>query len=257
MATPGPAAPGASPTSPFDTIKYVIETNPRLAVLLTGTLGVFAVIAIIASWGIELQANIANVVFVVAIGVVLFIVTRIVSDEFMVKVLKFFSLTLIILWIICFIAHRMDRGEQKWLTCVVKIWDTCESLSDKNADNTPGATPNIVTDNVPPVAAAFQPSNYKVFVQFAGFARPAVQAMASVLVKSGWPVQGADRGGQRTGDAVGLNVIRYSDEADAAAAQALADSVKATGIIKATPRVERYQGSPSIPKGTLEVWISL
>jgi MinD-like ATPase involved in chromosome partitioning or flagellar assembly len=99
-----------------------------------------------------------------------------------------------------------------------------------------------------------KPGNYRVFVQFAGvLRREDVRTMMESLHKAGWNVQGVEGGGERTTAAAGQNEIRYGNEADASAAQALADVVQGTRIVSKKISIKH---NPNLETGTLEVWIS-
>jgi len=97
------------------------------------------------------------------------------------------------------------------------------------------------------------PSDYTVYIQFAGFARPQVAAAAQQL--SGqfkWSVPAASQGGQRTVLANRLNEIRIGGEADRATAQRLGDDLVKTGLVAQPPKIEV---NPKIPLRTLEIWV--
>lgn len=95
-------------------------------------------------------------------------------------------------------------------------------------------------------------SAYEVYIQFAGgIARGEVVDLNHALRESGWNVQGPS--GERIATAAGLNEVRYSRDADAEAAQALASALTQAGI--AGRRVQARQLA-IIEPDTLEVWIS-
>ncbi len=116
---------------------------------------------------------------------------------------------------------------------------------------------------------------FKVFTQFAGtFKRELIIEMATELENSEWNVQGADRGGERTGSAAGFNEVRYSAATAKSAAEKLAEDVSYFLIDSclinpdfAPSQCEdgqfgriiarKIEGSKVvIPDATLEIWIS-
>lgn len=109
-----------------------------------------------------------------------------------------------------------------------------------------GAVPSY---QVPPVNPAL---NRRVFIQFAGsIAREDIAGLNRALAASGWSVQGGS--GERTVNSAGLNEVRYRGEDDRQAAQALADSVTASGISAEKLSIKQMS---IISSGTLEVWMS-
>jgi hypothetical protein len=97
----------------------------------------------------------------------------------------------------------------------------------------------------------------RLFLQFAGYRRPEIVALADRLVRGGWRVEGADRGGERIVTAAGLNEVRYFNPADAGLAAALAASIR-TAIPGKDVTVKDLSASRygKDDTGLLEVWIS-
>ncbi|WP_340644138.1 hypothetical protein [Phenylobacterium sp.] len=92
----------------------------------------------------------------------------------------------------------------------------------------------------------------RVYIQFAGsIARENVVGLNRALTTSGWTVEGGS--GERTVKSAGLNEVRYRNEQDRQAAQALADAVTASGIA-ARPLTPKQVSI--IQPGELEVWMS-
>ncbi|MFT4150712.1 MAG: hypothetical protein QM656_10995 [Paracoccaceae bacterium] len=100
---------------------------------------------------------------------------------------------------------------------------------------------------------------HRVFVQFAGFDRAGIVAMAEKLASGGWDVQGADRGGERLAAAAGVNEIRIFHPEDKQAGALLAAEV-AAGLAGAGPlNVRDLSGTAlasRVPAGQMEVWVS-
>jgi hypothetical protein len=106
-------------------------------------------------------------------------------------------------------------------------------------------------------ALASAQAEARLFVQFAGYPRPEIVALADTLTQEGWQVEGADRGGERIVLAAGLNEVRYFNPADAGLAAALAMSIQTAIPGKAVAvkdlSASRYGKDAS---GLLELWIS-
>ena len=91
----------------------------------------------------------------------------------------------------------------------------------------------------------------QVYIQFAGvLTRAQITALNGALRAAGWRAQGPS--GERTALAAGLNEVRYSGN-NAAAAQALADAINATGVVRGRVSARRVS---VIARNVLEVWIS-
>jgi hypothetical protein len=102
-----------------------------------------------------------------------------------------------------------------------------------------------------------QSSDERVYIQFAGYQRDQIVALAKALVAAGWRVEGADRGGERIAAAKGMNEVRYFNAADAERAAAL---VAATTAWAPDKRFQVIDLSASAygqaAPGLLEIWIS-
>jgi hypothetical protein len=123
--------------------------------------------------------------------------------------------------------------------------------------------PSVVADVAPSVVEEAAPPQLelgatRVFVQFAGFNRDSVVALAQALSGEGWQVAAPDKGGERTGAADGLNEVRYFHAGDRTMAEALALSVSA-GLRGQPPiAVKDLSGTKFRQEepGLLEVWVS-
>lgn len=92
----------------------------------------------------------------------------------------------------------------------------------------------------------------RVFIQFAGpITRSEIVDLNRSLHDAGWNVQGAS--GERIATALGLNEVRYSADADRAAAEALAAILGKSGIPGQSVTARRVK---VVRPGTLEIWIS-
>lgn len=111
-------------------------------------------------------------------------------------------------------------------------------------------------------APPFVPPGNPVFVQFAGaeLTRDQVGAVAMGLQQAGWNMQGAEKGGERTLVATGLNEVRYFRAGDEAAAIDLAQAFsEAAAWLPAEAMVIRdfsSSGFQTLFDGQLEIWTS-
>ena len=114
----------------------------------------------------------------------------------------------------------------------------------------PGQTPPPQT----PEQQALDKSRYTVWIQFAGtLTREQMKSFGSKLAES-WPnTPGAAQGGERTGNAAGLNEVRFGPGTDSRAAEELAKAINQARIVsvEVKPRLVSV-----IPKNSLEIWIS-
>jgi predicted acylesterase/phospholipase RssA len=102
-----------------------------------------------------------------------------------------------------------------------------------------------------------QPSNksdYRVWIQFAGDIKREEMIEFAKNIKSKWEnTPGAERGGERTSNAAGVNEVRFGPESDEGAAKRLTEDVRATGLVKSMREPRRV---PQIAPGSLEIWVS-
>ncbi|MTH60056.1 hypothetical protein [Paracoccus litorisediminis] len=106
----------------------------------------------------------------------------------------------------------------------------------------------------------FMPGAGPVFVQFAGaLQRKEVADMALTLKARGWNIQGADKGGERTASAAGLNEVRYFHPADKPAAEALASALAASAnwVTGEIAIKDLSAAGLAASKGQLEIWTSI
>jgi hypothetical protein len=111
----------------------------------------------------------------------------------------------------------------------------------------------ISTPSLPYLIAQVKKAHFKVFIQFAGYAREDMIVLANSLARE-WAVQGANRGGERLISASGLREVRFGSDADKPAATALAQDVENLAIGGGNVALKKIAG---IPNGTLELWIGL
>ncbi len=105
------------------------------------------------------------------------------------------------------------------------------------------------------VPAPTSPSDFTVYIQFAGFKRSAVVAAAKALAdEHKWTIPAVEQGGERTGDAAGKNEIRISDQDYRDEAEILAGDLVKTGLVDQRPTITL--NGDILPR-TMEVWVGL
>ena len=100
--------------------------------------------------------------------------------------------------------------------------------------------------------APFNYDNYRVWIQFAGDIKREEMIDFGRKISSNWVnTPGAEQGGQRTPNAIGVHEVRYGPESDREAAEKLTNDVRATGFLMNEPK-----RVPQISPGSLEIWVS-
>ncbi len=140
-------------------------------------------------------------------------------------------------------------------TSPVLVPDAVPASGPTAAEGVPATSSQPVPSTVP--GATVDRASAVVFIQFAGFDRDAAKAIAMNLVSLGWPVQGADQGGERYDHAAGLNEVRFFNVADKARAEALAQELSAAMSGRAVKVLDVSDTSYAMDTpGHLEIWIS-
>jgi hypothetical protein len=239
--------------TPVQSLQALAKANPQAATLLMAGIGGFAAVAIVTSFGLNLQSSIQPVIFVAGIGVMVLVLTAIVNNELIMFVLQWFVAIMAMIWCAAFVASQAFPENER-LRCAALFWISCAKNADILAAAASRSLPPVEPAKPLPEDSAIVPGNYQVFVQFAGIlSRDNVREMMQSLAAEGWKVQGVEGGGQRTATAAGYNEIRYSSGADATAAKALAASIQSTNIVASKITTARVQ---QVEPGTLEVYIS-
>jgi hypothetical protein len=230
-------------------LKEYAQQHPQAAAILMGAVACFAAVAAVRSFGIDLEASIPSVLYIIGIGVLLLIVVAVLNDAMLMTFIKWFIVMLGLVWLAVFIAHKIiDPGSPK-LACAAFFWQPCRATADSIAP--PPSLPPPQQVVIPRIENA---GSYQVFVQFAGLInRDDVRMMMRQLSDSGWRVEGVEGGGERTAKAAGFAEVRYAERGDEPVAKALAEAIQATKLLSKPLKATE---NPRIKKGTLEVWIS-
>jgi hypothetical protein len=151
------------------------------------------------------------------------------------------------------------------LDCLTGFWKqgTCTTSPLVVPNAVPADNPVVAEDAsagsqpAAPPATAVNRATGEVYIQFAGFERDAIKAVAEKLLALGWPIQGAEQGGERYDHAAGLNEVRFFNAADKARAEALAHELSAALAGQPITVLDVTDSSYAMDTpGHLEIWIS-
>jgi hypothetical protein len=175
-----------------------------------------------------------------------------------------FSIWLVILLVQVITGNKLTPSIAS-ARCLVMPWQPiCENaISSVNVPDSsaPSVTHETADAPVGEEAPIIPPGSgvTAVYVQFAGYNRDRIIGVSSRLAQAGWPVRGAEQGGERLAAASGLNEVRFFHPEDAEAASRLALGVSAALPGQPSIEVRDFSGTPvaaSARPGHLEVWIS-
>lgn len=268
--------------TPAQIITTILKTDPKTGTFILAGLALFAAAAIVISFKLDIDYAVTIITYLLAFAVIArFLAT--IDDPWMTKVLGR-TLTSVFSIYLCAILTSAALPKKTPLApaeCMIKFWSACppqvEALANQNAPSVtvspdaltaeaartsmkPSPGPIIAQGTTtvaqsPSLSQSVDRKKYTVTIQFAGYRREDVTVAAIALLDVGWRVQGAEKGGERVESATGLAEVRYGTDADAAAAQQLANEVSATGI-KANVKARKVTNiTPPIQPGALEVWI--
>lgn len=251
--TPKPMATGL-----FDKLYAQLkEANPVAAGIIVAATTAFAALGLVTITGESLESRIPAVAYLILIGTGIYVITSIVQDAVLNRLIRWGVIGLLTMWCGAFVASRFTPDSPR-LACAVYFWSPCRTVADNvaavNAPSLqiPAVPRSAVAGSAPPVATA--PSPAPVFMQFAGtYERDDVRAAMRQLVALGWNMQGVAGGGERTAAAAGFNEIRIREPTMQDAAAQLAIALGATGL---TARNLKVIQSNSVSPGRLEIWVS-
>jgi hypothetical protein len=235
-------------------IREFLRQNPRAGKVLLGGLAVVAAAALVQTWKIDAQSALIMGAQIAVLGGLLYIITFAVHDKALKKVMAWFGVLFMMTFSAVFFYAAVVPNPTlvKPAYCLVRFWDRCEDVGDAVADR--NYTPPPTTAARPSPIQPVKFDQYRVSVYFAGIIRRNDMVAATTkLAGDGWNVSRPERGGERTPRAAGRNEIRYYSASDEPAAQSLASSTQNLNIVASTIRVAL---TPSLPPGTLEMWIS-
>jgi hypothetical protein len=242
---------------PLDAIRELAKSNPEAATVVLCAVAVFAAVALIVGFGVDPQAQLPSALYVIGIGIVLLIATKIVFNQVLFNALSWFAAAVALAWIGGFVYFKADQERPLELRCVLYFWQSCTYTADAEGAKGAAALPAVpaarATSDSPPTE--FKRSDYRILMQFAGSIdrKKSIIPLLLALRGTGWVVPEAEKGGERTSAAVGYNEVRYGEATDEPAADALARSVAQQRIGASTVKAVQSSG---IDPGTLEIWIS-
>lgn len=198
---------------------------------------------------------------ILAAGIVIFF--KVLDGSILPRIILWYVTTLLLITVSLFWMQALLRTPAVFVVeakCFVEPWSQGCPLG-KSIPTTIVEAPSKEVQNSNTHNLPFPDSRNTVFVQFAGtLARQAVIDVSTTLKKRHWNIQGAERGGERTAQAVGINQVRYFHKEDAELARQLATEYNATaewpGFIKLSVAfVDGY--TTRVSPGVLEVWTSV
>jgi hypothetical protein len=207
----------------------------------------------------------------VAVGLVVFF--KAIDGSAIPKVILWYLTSMLILTATAFWIQTILRSPVSFLiepSCFVHPWNQgCpfgsnasgkpEDAADviKKTNDSANPAQNEPSGNIAPLQ--YRPeSRNSVAVKFAGaLSREDVVKVSLALQKAGWKVEGADRGGERTARAIGVNQVRYFHDDDKIMAAQLANQYN--GLAKWVGfrplSILFVPDNPSsLPVGWLQVW---
>lgn len=247
---------------PFKAIQTVLGINPRSARIAAG--GFLVLTLAIAAWQ---RIGDKSVTLWEMLGALVGLMVLMIVLSFFPAMMARLSASVLGLcfcaWLVAATAQVIADDQLPFAPnrCLVRF-----GFADACGRSTGNATAGLPSEAVvtaeaaapSPAPVSAQQSGARIFIQFAGFKREDVIELAADLGGQGWKVEGAARGGERTGAADGLNEVRYFNPGDKANAEALALSVSA-GMAGQPPIAVKDLSATKYAQaetGLLEVWIS-
>ena len=258
----------------FDLFSKLLKINPLAGKFVTIGLLVLTAAAVVVSFGVALDSLIRTGLVVIAFSVAVFILVNL--HGLLIRVIGWVLTIAFCVWLSAVVAQTLTGGKITWLastqclifplsnSCAITQDSTTEAIAALDEDTAPAADdatqPDRGGSTPDEPAVAPHPPVKAVFVQFAGLLdRADIAEYATTLAEEGWPVEGAEQGGERTGKSAGLNEIRFFHPEDRTAAEALA--LRSTQLSPAGHPLSvrdlsdtKFASAGNI--GVLEVWIS-
>jgi hypothetical protein len=253
----------------FDLISKAFNINKPAAMLLSGGYLALAIAAAYVTANPDLGPDVYDVLtLLLAISFLLAIATRLPGAA--TTILACFGALLLAVWMALYFVQKITDSlytpPLASADCILKFFTTdCAVLTRTAA--VPEAELVVRSAGVPkpPTVSngtmnkAVNKAFGRVFIQFAGYKRETVVAIARTLKDKGWSVEDADRGGERIGLAAGKFEVRYFNPKDLVLAKALAADMytvdrQSRGATVLEVPARSVKGT--VPAGHLELWIS-
>lgn len=205
-----------------------------------------------------------GVFLLLATGFVIFF--KIIDGSILPRIIVWYFTSLLLLTVSAFWIQAILRPPAPFLVearCFVDLWSQGCPLGTPIAQNVEVApSPKIESPQGSSQETIYKPDKRnRVYVQFAGtLSRQEVTKVSLKLKEGGWNVQGAERGGERTAQAVGIDQVRYFHGEDKVMAENLATKYNEFASWQGFDQlsVAFVAGHESrVPVGHLEVWTSV
>lgn len=207
-----------------------------------------------------------SVFLLLAAGVVIFF--KAIDGSIIPRIIVWYFIFLLLITISAFWVQAILRTPTSFLVdarCFVDLWGQGCPLGTAIAKEVIAASPPDIehtSGQLQPQDTSYKPDKRNtVYVQFSGeLSRENIKEVSLKLNSLGWNVQGADRGGERTAQAVGIDQVRYFHREDKDLATNLAIKYNELagwqGFDQLTVAfVAGYKST--IPMGHIEVWTSV
>ena len=241
--------------NPFDVFTKLLKINPTAGKFLSIGLMLLAASAIIASFGVAEDTLYRTGGFIIGFSVLILILMN--FNGLIIRVLSWALVISFLMWSGAVLAQILTGNAISWFAtsqCLTSPWsNSCAIIANSKPDKPQVSISNLNSSNL-------QASVKRVVVHFAGSIErdQAIEFSKSLLAEK-WPINNPKPGGIRTGNADGLNEVRYFHEADSAAAKALAAVASAQLPVDkklGTRDLSKTQYSTAKTKGLLEIWFS-
>jgi len=243
-------------------LNFIQDKDARLGLVLS----VFLLFLITFVWfsntyggGFSSLLRTFGTFLLLATGVVIFF--KVIDGSILPRVIVWYFTSLLLLTVSLFWVQAIIRTPAPFLVearCFVDLWSQGCPLGISVAQKVQIAPPPDATQQ----SGSEPDKRNKVYVQFAGaLLRENVIKVSMKLLKEGWNVQGAERGGERTAQAVGIDQVRYFHSEDQDIAKRLA--TRYNELASSWPGFDQLSvafvaGYESrVPVGQLEVWTSV
>lgn len=262
-------------------LNFIQDRDARLGLVLS----VFLLFLLVFTWfsgayGGVLKGGFFELIrafglfLLLAIGFVIFF--KAIDGSVLPRIIVWYFTSLVLLTVSAFWIQAIFRSPVPFLIeakCFSDLWlqgcplgepiaQPIEGVPLPNHASEKPSQPESLSDHTSEQKMTFRPSERnKVIVQFAGsLSRQDVTKVSLELTTKGWNVQGADRGGERTAQAVGIDQVRFFHQEDAELAKQLATSYNELAHWQgfdqlAVAFVSGYESR--FPMGYLEVWTSV
>lgn len=252
---------GAMPTVE-KLLNFIQDTDARLGLVLT----VFVLLLVTFVWfsnayggGFSSLVRAFGTFLLLATGVVIFF--KVIDGSILPRVIVWYFTSLLLLTVSVFWVQAILRTPAPFLVearCFVDLWSQGCPLGTSVAQKIEAAPLTATTQQS---GLALDKRN-RVYIQFAGvLSQDEVIKVSLKLKGEGWNVQGADHGGERTAQAVGIDQVRYFHSEDQDIAKRLA--TRYNELASSWPGFDQLSvafvaGYESrVPVGQLEVWTSV